>query len=265
MPHSEHSTPESIVAGAHDDNTIYLITGANRGIGLGFVRELLSRPNTTVIATMRSLSQAAGGLNKLPVATNSYLIPITIDCLSDQSPHDAVHELQQDYNIDRLDVIIANAGIEKWFGPIGQAPLDELRDHFEVNSVAPVALFQATLPLLQRSRHPPKFIPISSRLGSMTEIEKVKNPAAVYGASKAMLNYLTCRMHFENPELIAFPMSPGFVQTDMGNAGARKGGLEKAYLTVEQSVTGMLKTIDKATREEHGATLQSWDGTRFEW
>ncbi|KAI7359812.1 hypothetical protein KC336_g22008, partial [Hortaea werneckii] len=159
----------------------------------------------------------------------------------------------------------ANAGIEKWFGPIGQAPLDELRDHFEVNSVAPVALFQATLPLLQRSRHRPKFIPISSRLGSMTEIEKVKNPAAVYGASKAMLNYLTCRMHFENPELIAFPMSPGFVQTDMGNAGARKGGLDKAYLTVEQSVTGMLKTIDKATREEHGATLQSWDGTQFEW
>ena len=68
----------------------------------------------------------------------------------------------------------------------------------------------------------------------------------MYGASKAMLNYLTCRMHYENPELIAFPMSPGFVQTDMGNAGARKAGMAKAVFTVEQSVGGMLKTVSPA-------------------
>ncbi|KAK5126020.1 hypothetical protein LTR85_011375 [Meristemomyces frigidus] len=262
MPHSEHSTPGSTTP-EMADGAVYLVTGANRGLGLGFCRALLARPLTTVIAAVRDPSKA-DDLDELPIAEGSRLIVVKIDCFSEADPHGAVIDLEEAHNINRIDVVIANAGIEKWFGPATKIPMSELRDHFEVNAMAPLALFQATWPLLQKSSNP-RFVPISSRLGSMTEISKVKNPAAAYGASKAMLNYLTCRMHFENPMLTAFPMSPGFVQTDMGNAGARKVGMKKAVFTVEQSVGGMLRTIDSATRETHGATFQSWDGTAFGW
>ena len=166
----------------------------------------------------------------------------------DHDPYDAIAELQHEHGIEHIDCVIANAGIEKFFGPVATVPLDELRDHFEVNSLAPLALFQATWPLLQKSQRP-IFVPISSRLGSMSELSKVKVPAAVYGASKAMLNYLTCKMHLENPSLIAFPLSPGFVQTDMGSKNSKKAGIAKA-LTVEQSVSCMLETVSSNDARE---------------
>jgi norsolorinic acid ketoreductase len=51
----------------------------------------------------------------------------------------------------------------------------------------------------------------------------------------------------------------------MGNAGAKAVGLEKAFQTVAESVTGILKTIDEGTRESAGAQLRVWDGSQFPW
>jgi norsolorinic acid ketoreductase len=56
-----------------------------------------------------------------------------------------------------------------------------------------------------------------------------------------------------------------FVQTDMGNAGAKAVGLEKAFQTVEESVGGIVKTIDEGTRESIGAQFRVWDGSQFPW
>ena len=51
----------------------------------------------------------------------------------------------------------------------------------------------------------------------------------------------------------------------MGNRGADAFGLEKAAITIEQSVTGMIKVIDVATRETHSGKLWVWDGTQARW
>ena len=67
-------------------------------------------------------------------------------------------------------------------------------------------------------------------------------------------------MHAEDPWLNAFAMDPGFVQTDMGQAGARGLGLENAYLTVEESVGGMMDRLAESTREKHGGMNVHWDG-----
>ncbi len=56
-----------------------------------------------------------------------------------------------------------------------------------------------------------------------------------------------------------------WVQTDLGNLGAEAFGLEKAAITVEQSVTGMIKVIDVATRETHGGKLWTWEGRQVPW
>jgi norsolorinic acid ketoreductase len=51
----------------------------------------------------------------------------------------------------------------------------------------------------------------------------------------------------------------------MGNAGAKAVGLEKAFQTVEESVGGIVKTIDEGTRESIGAQFRVWDGSQFPW
>jgi NAD(P)-dependent dehydrogenase (short-subunit alcohol dehydrogenase family) len=61
----------------------------------------------------------------------------------------------------------------------------------------------------------PKFIPISAARGSLTFY--MDNPLEMggYGASKAALNSMTRKMHFENEWLVAFPLAPGIVETDL--------------------------------------------------
>lgn len=56
-----------------------------------------------------------------------------------------------------------------------------------------------------------------------------------------------------------------WVQTDMGNNGAVLFGLEKAAITTKQSVEGMIKVFDVATRETHGGKLWVWDGRQVPW
>ena len=56
-----------------------------------------------------------------------------------------------------------------------------------------------------------------------------------------------------------------WVQTDLGNLGAEAFGYEKAAITVEESVGGMVRVIDAATRETHGGKLWSWEGGEVPW
>ncbi|THC95808.1 hypothetical protein EYZ11_004718 [Aspergillus tanneri] len=60
-------------------------------------------------------------------------------------------------------------------------------------------------------------------------------PNAAYAGSKALANVLVVKMGMENDWLITLCIHPGLVQTNMGNAGARPFGLEKATLTLEDS------------------------------
>lgn len=50
-------------------------------------------------------------------------------------------------------------------------------------------------------------------------------------------------MHFEHKDLVAFTMDPGWVQTEMGNAGARAFGMEKATLELDESIRGMVHVV----------------------
>lgn len=83
-----------------------------------------------------------------------------------------------------------------------------LIEHVDVNAAGVVRLFQATLPLLQKAKRP-VFIVVSSVAGSIADMERVTFPISSYGASKATVNYLVRRMHFEQPELVAFAVHPG--------------------------------------------------------
>lgn len=201
--------------------TTYLVTGANRGLGFGLVSALLERPHITVIASCRNLEHpTAEKLPGLSRAYNSRLILVEIDSLSETDPRAALDTLQTFHGIRSIDVLIANAGTGEYYGAAVTTPAEEYRKHFDVNALAPMILFQTFWPLLQKSPSP-KFIAISSRLGSIDGLEfwaglpgnalQTYMPAAPYGGSKAMLNYFMRRLHFEHANLIAFPLSPGCV------------------------------------------------------
>ena len=66
---------------------------------------------------------------------------------------------------------------------------------------------------------------------------------------------------FTEPSLTHY----SWVQTDLGNLGAEAFGVEKAAITIRQSVTGMIKIIDAATRETHGGKLWAYDGGQVPW
>ena len=189
----------------------YLITGANRGLGLGFSSALISRPNTLIIAAVRNVNNASSAaLDSLPKGPNSDLIVVKIDSSSVTDASEAVEELQSRHNIHKIDVVIANAGISKYYGPAATTPIKEFEDHFATNVVGPVTLFQTTWPLLEKSASP-VFVVLSTGIASLSDMGDIPIPAAAYGASKATLNYIVRKIHFEHEKLIAFPISPGYV------------------------------------------------------
>lgn len=194
--------------------TIYLITGANRGLGQGLASHYLSLPNNTVIAAVRDPNHTtAQSLSNLPKGPSSKLIIVKIDSSSGTDPAAAVKVLESKHHITYIDVIIANAGICKSesFGPVKSIKTEGLRDHVEVNGIGPLVLFQAFLHLLEESRHPGTFVVIGSPLGSIGGMELRPMPTFTYGASKAIAHYLVRKIHFEHENLIAYALDPGYV------------------------------------------------------
>ncbi|KAE9381036.1 NAD(P)-binding protein [Stipitochalara longipes BDJ] len=243
----------------------YLITGANRGLGRGLLEALIQRPNTIVIAGVRNLSDpTVKSLESLAPGSGSKIIPVIINSTDDSSAPKAIEVLQSQHGITKIDTVIANAGISNYYGPAATTPVSEVREHFEVNAVGTIVLFQATWPLLKLSSNP-LFVALSTGIASIGDMEGLPLPSTAYGMSKVAINYMVRKIHFENPELTAFVISPGWVQTEMGNMGASAAGMEKAPVTLEESITGMLSKIDHATRESISGTFQSFDETNYNW
>jgi norsolorinic acid ketoreductase len=190
-------------------NKVYLITGGSRGIGRGLVATFLSRPSTTVIVALRNRTPAiAADLTSLPTGTSSRLIIIKIDSLSDTDALDATAELRAEYGIHEIDVLIANAGIDKTPLAATETPVSFLRDTLEANTLGPFKLFQGIWPLLKISKTP-KFIALSSVLGSLNDVSSFPLQCTAYGASKAALNYILRKIDQENPNLVAVAINPG--------------------------------------------------------
>ena len=120
---------------------IYLITGANRGIGKGFVEQLLQRPAATVIATARDPAKAAS-LNDLKKGEGSRLIIVKLDSQVDTDAREAVAQLKDEHGITSIDAVIANAAISHSSSPVTKNTPEALRDHFNVNTISPTAEVQ---------------------------------------------------------------------------------------------------------------------------
>ncbi|KAL4876923.1 NAD(P)-binding protein [Aspergillus karnatakaensis] len=246
-------------------DTIYLITGANRGIGRALAESFLARPNITVIAAVRDPAiESSKSLQSISKGAESRVITVKIDSaiLSDAAA--AVETLKNDHSITHIDVVIANAGICENPQPFLAVRFEDIQRHIDVNTFAPIALFKATYPLLKQSEKP-IFVGVGSQMGTIGGMEQRPWSNSAYALSKTMLNYVVRKLHFEHEDIVSFVADPGFPRTDMGNASANLIGLEKAPQAVEESVNGVIKAIDGATRESVGGQFRVWDESYFPW
>ncbi|KAF7982426.1 hypothetical protein HWV62_28551 [Athelia sp. TMB] len=237
--------------------TRYLITGANRGIGLGLTKSYLLRANTTVIAAVRDPTNTSTveSLQQLKAGPGSKIIIVKIDSSSATDAGEAVRLLRSEHGIAELDVVIANAGIcnHLALGPVSEASIEEIRSHFEVNTIGPLVLFQATVPLLEASKNG-KFIALSDSASDL-----MTDPFMVYGTSKAALNFILRKIHVEHPNITSMAIYPGWVSTDMGSAAADIIKPSESPISVEESVAGIINRVDSATKEETSGKIVAFD------
>lgn len=147
-------------------STIVLITGANRGIGLGLTERFLAKPSHTVIAAVRNPAHAtAHALQELPRGPDSRLVVVKLDASIEQDAQDAVTELQQKHGINYLDIVIANAGISYIYPTVAEVKITDIKAHMEPNVYGVIALYQATRKLLKKSAGEPIFLPMGSSAG----------------------------------------------------------------------------------------------------
>ncbi|KAM5350421.1 hypothetical protein ACJ41O_006926 [Fusarium nematophilum] len=242
-------------------NTVYVVTGGNRGIGLGLVKTLLARTSTTVIATVRNDEAAASLEEELSGAAAGKDSAFEIARLdfSTALPPD---QIRAAITADHIDVLICNAAISPPMTLTAQTPAADLRDAFEVNTIGPLTVFQGLWPLLQKSAAP-KLINVTSSVGCITFQEV---PGGAYGPSKAALNWITRALHIQNEGLVAVALHPGWVQTRLGEFSAKEWGYPGAPPeTIEGSVNGMLEVIDGATRDTTSGKFVTHKGQILPW
>ncbi|KGO66497.1 Short-chain dehydrogenase/reductase SDR [Penicillium italicum] len=235
--------------------TIVLITGANRGIGKGILELYLQKPNHTVIAANRDPSHpTSNALADLPKAEGTTLEVIKLDALSPTDPTEAVKDLAAK-GINHVDILVANAGIALSWPKVSEVKVEEIQKHIDVDYYGFIHLYQA-FRLVLKEAQAPKLVTI----GNFITLQN-----AAYAPRKAVLHWCTKAISAEDPWLNAFILDPGWVQTELGNRGADSFGLEKAAITVEDSVSGVVNVIDASTLQTHSGKLFKYDGNEEPW
>ncbi len=233
-------------------NTV-LITGANRGIGLAITKIFLEK-GYLVLAGTRDMTNSKE-LMELKQKYPANLQPICLDVTSDKSVAKAFKEASK--YVDKLDILMNNAGIQPqpFDAKLEDVDLNQCEEAFQSNSISPLRVAAAFLPLLRESRMP-RIANTSSGAGSISG--KDNGLFYAYGPSKAALNMASRTMAFElKPEnIIVVALDPGWVKTDMGGPNAS--------LAPEESAAAIVKTMESLTMEKTGKFLYN-DGKELKW
>ncbi|MYI83070.1 MAG: SDR family oxidoreductase [Chloroflexi bacterium] len=227
-----------------------VVTGANRadGIGLALVRELRERGCAPVVGTYRD--PATGEALLREVANDPDVLAAELDVTSDESV--AAFARWCSEHLERVDLLVNNAGLGSASGSIVTTPIEELEQQLQVHGVGMLRVTRAPLPLMGPGA---VAFSISSSLGSIAEMNA---GSTYYAPAKALQNALTRQLAatVRGDGVIAFSASPGWVATSMGGAGAQ--------LTPEESARQLADLLLGAGPEDAG-TFRSLDGGAIAW
>ena len=207
----------------------FLVTGANRGIGLEYCRQLQER-GEGVIGVCRSSSPELEALG------------VRIEAGVDMTNDAAMASLVERLDGLHLDGLILNAGILESTG-LEDLKAESLRRQFEVNALGPLRLTHALLPQL---RNGSKLILMTSRMGSIDD--NSSGGSYGYRMSKVALNMAgkSLAIDLQSRGIAVAILHPGLVRTRMVNFNPQ--GISPA-----EAVRGLLARIDALTLENSGS------------
>ena len=221
-----------------------LITGANRGLGLGFARSL-AVDRWQVHACCRHPDKASE-LGEIEGVQMHRL---------DVSDGLRVASLARELADVPIDLLINNAGIPGPEAHFGSHDYDDWLQLFAVNSIAPMRMAERFVEQVTASKRK-MIVNISSRLGSIGENKE--GDFYPFRSSKAALNMITKGLSVDLAErgICVVALHPGWVHTEAGG--------EAAPLSVEDSVHAMRELLDRLTLEDSGKFL-AYDGSPIPW
>ncbi|EDW82881.1 uncharacterized protein Dwil_GK10240 [Drosophila willistoni] len=243
-----------------------LITGCNRGLGLGLVKALnaLPQPPQHLFTTCRNREQATELQDLAKKYSNIHILEI------DLRNFDAYDKLIADIEAitkDKgLNVLFNNAGVSPKSVRIGATKHQDLLDTLQTNTVVPIMMAKACLPLLKKASTANEdqpmgvgraaIINMSSILGSIQS--NVQGAMYGYRTSKAALNAATksLSIDLQAQKIMCISLHPGWVRTDMGGSSAP--------LDVTTSTEQMVQTLIQMG-EKHNGGFYQYDGEQLPW
>lgn len=218
-----------------------VVTGANRGIGLEWVKQLLEQ-EWDVYAGYRS---DKGGLSE----TGANLLHL--DVTSNESVKEFASSIPQ-----RVDLLVNNAGVAdgRWQS-ISEIEHEEALRVLDINAVGPMRVTQALLSKLGGKKMS-TIAMVSSLMGSVEDC--ISGRSYAYRASKSALNMFSMAMknELQDANISILILHPGWVQTDMGGPNAT--------VTLNDSIAGMMQRVEEQTLAMSGRFVQ-YDGKALPW
>lgn len=235
------------------NESITLITGANRGMGLEIAKEL-GQKGQHVLMGARNLERGQEAAETLS-AQGINATAIQLDVTDPASIAAAADQITKQFGV--LNILINNAGAVFDFG---QAPsnvrTDTLEKDFAINYFGTINVIQAMLPLLKKSPKA-KIINVSSMMGSISSALESDSPvynavAVGYQSAKAALNMYTVQLAKELQKadlpITVNAIDPGMVATEFGGATPEQAK-NMGAMPIEQ---GVARTVELAS---------DWDNT----
>ena len=226
--------------------TTILITGANRGIGLGIARHAVAR-NHTVIAGVRNPDDAH---DIKGIATSVHRLDTT-----DQA---SITKLAGDLAQTPIDILVNNAGVfPHECDDINDFDVEAYERVMRINTLGPILMSRAMIPHVERSQRK-LIVQITSNLGSITDASKGHAGFLGYRTSKAALNMASATMahQLKDKGITCVALHPGWVKTDMGGP--------MGDLTPEDATASIMSTIESLTHDDNGAYMD-YAGKTLTW
>ena len=226
-----------------------LVTGANRGIGLEFVKQYLKKGDS-VIATYREEESSKELINLSQNKSNLKILKL--DVASDAS----MESFCQHLGDQPIDIFINNAGV---YGPrdsnFGKVDAESWLPVLRINTLAPLLLTQLIIENLRRGKAK-KLLYVTSKMGSIDDNKG--GGSYVYRSSKTALNSVvkSISVDLRSEAMAVAVLHPGWVRTDMGGPNG--------LIDTETSVSGMVQVIENLCLETSGAFF-NYDGHVIPW
>ena len=225
-----------------------IVTGSNRGIGLGWVKHYLNAGDS-VIATCRTPEETTD-LIALKEEYGNKLLVVQLE-LANEEDFKRLGDALAGHNVC-IDIAINNAGSGSG-KPFGEWDSESFAITFEVHTIGSALFAQMVTPLLKDGA---KMVLTSSGVGSITRANR-QNEMDAYALAKAGVNMLARRLsvRLADRNIVVVAVTPGSVLTGMNPNGT---------ISVEESVGLMSSTLDKLTMEDSGGFFHN-NGTVVPW